>query len=994
MDYGILSHLTSSTVNGIALILIDVAALWLMVLVYFSNPKGIVNKLFVLLSLSFLFWINGGYIFSSQKSPELALLIGRVILGEVVWSFIFLYFFLINFPSREKGSRRTYFLLLALGSITFCITILSGFVVQDVRFTDFGTEPIYGVGSNLYYGIIGFLMFLSIHLIAKKYIHGSIYAKKRVQYFFVGFFLFILFNLIFNVYLPFIRDSIQFWQLGNYSSIFLLTFTAYAIIRYRLMDIRLVITRSILYVLLVFIVASLFTLATFLSGKYLQQEFGVGPIFTTIVASIIIVIGLDPLKNIIARATDRVFYKDKIDYNEVLRTVSQTVNHEIDLDVLIASMTRIVKDELKIERVVLFLPVMRGGGYSGIDDHKSTHRALRIHRRDSLLVYCARQKGPIVTEELSRQIYDMDESRAKTELQTIVTALERLNAQLLVPIFVDEKLAALLLLGNRLSGDVYSKDDLEFFDVIAPEIGTAINKAQLYKEVKDFNVKLRIEVKNATEELQFINIELQERNNFLTALQKMTNIITRSLDLQKVAQTIVDGVSRELHYSGAALFLVDRNEDRLRLNAITQTGRIKEVMRRYPVPKDLFAQSFPLSTIDNFLTRTVQSGHIQVSERLTDFVGKLSESSVIDHIQTDLGIRSAVAVPIVSETEIIGALLYVFNRDRKLLKETDIQMMRSLADQSGIVVRNLRLYQELQDVNEKLKKANDELKQLDQVKSEFMSIASHQLRTPLSGIMGYLSMLVEGDYGAFSKDQMLVLQNILDASRRMIRLVNVFLNITRIEAGRFKLNRTKIEFPALITSVVNELAIPAKQKGIKLTFEKPTEHIPHLWVDQDKFTDVILNLVDNAIKYTEEGSIAVRIRSREKNLRVEVQDTGVGIIKSQAKNLFNKFVRGSGIARIQPDGSGLGLFIAKKIVEAHAGQIWVESEGEGKGSIFIFEIPTVFNQKGASEDPYVPPAVKKVKEGEDGKEEKGRKTPVKEKEETALVGEKNKKAKE
>lgn len=915
-----------------------------------KHSSNLVHISFGLVVLLVALWIFIIFLYSLANSPTYLLLLvntSNALTGFVPSAFLL---FVILFTNHKFTKRYSFLFLLPT---FFLVVSYMNLVVTDVKIED-GEKVINSTflfTLYVYYFLTYFTF--SFFLLIRNARRSQGIKKQQIKYLLLGAMLSVVISGLTNLILPVIGIS-AFTKLGPISTFAFIGFTSYAITRYRLMDIRLVVTRSILYVLLVSIVAGLFTVATVLSGRYLQEEFGIGPIFTTVIASIIIVIGLDPLKNIIARATDKVFYKDKIDYTEVLANVSQTINREIDLDVLIAALTRLVKEELKIERVVLFLPAIRGGGFNGIDDHKSTHRAVRIHRRDPLLTYCARQKGPIVTEELSRQIYDMEESRAKAELQSIAAGLERLNAQLFVPIFVERKLAAILMLGNKLSGDVYSKDDLEFFDVIAPEIGTAMNKAQLYKEVKDFNVKLRIEVKNATEELQLINLELHERNNFLTALQKMTNIITRSLDLQKVTQTIVDGVSQELHYTGAALFLVDRTEDRVRLNAITQTGRIKDVMRRYPIPADLFAQSFSFSSTDNFLTRTVQSGHIQVSERLSDFVGKLLETSVVDRIQTELGIRSAVSVPIVSETEIIGSLLYVFNRDRTFLKETDIQMMRSLADQSGIVVRNLRLYQELQEVNDKLKKANDELKQLDQVKSEFMSIASHQLRTPLSGIMGYLSMLVEGDYGGFSKDQMTVLQNVLDASRRMIRLVNVFLNITRIEAGRFKLNRTKVEFPALITSVANELAVPAKTKGIKLTFEKPTEHIPTLWVDQDKFTDVILNLVDNAIKYTEEGSIAVRIRTHKESLRVEVQDTGVGIIKEQAKNLFNKFVRGSGIARIQPDGSGLGLFIAKKIVEAHAGQIWVESEGEGKGSTFILEIPLALNHKGASEDPYVP----------------------------------------
>lgn len=297
------------------------------------------------------------------------------------------------------------------------------------------------------------------------------------------------------------------------------------------------------------------------------------------------------------------------------------------------------------------------------------------------------------------------------------------------------------------------------------------------------------------------------------------------------------------------------------------------------------------------------------------------------------------AVPIFSEQEIIGTIVFIVQKAKKEISEDEVQMMEALADQMGIVTRNVKLVEELRQTNAELGQANEHLKQLDEAKNEFISIASHQLRTPLTGIMGWLSMIVDGDFGEVDKEKLDILKQVLDASKRMVRLVNLFLNITKIEAGRFTLDQRPTQIEDLIQSEITEVVKLAEEKKLKLEFKKPGRKLPLISIDPDKLKDVVLNLMDNAIKYTEKGKITVAVERLDGEVQVSVKDTGRGIPPADAKRLFAKFVRGSGIAQVQPDGSGLGLYIAKKIVDAHGGQIWVESEGLGKGSTFIFTLP-------------------------------------------------------
>jgi signal transduction histidine kinase len=285
-------------------------------------------------------------------------------------------------------------------------------------------------------------------------------------------------------------------------------------------------------------------------------------------------------------------------------------------------------------------------------------------------------------------------------------------------------------------------------------------------------------------------------------------------------------------------------------------------------------------------------------------------------------------------------------------------MLEMLAPQLSSALFKASLYQEAQLFNIKLQKevekatvnlkiankqledANEHLQDLDKAKSEFMSIASHQLRTPLTGIMGYLSMILEGDYGKVDKNKYKILKEVFEASQRLIRMVNLFLNITRIEAGRFNFFWQESDIYEIINEQVHELLPNAVKKGLKLELAPAPKGLKTIVVDKDKIKDVILNLVDNAIKYTEKGDINVSLLKKNvKEVEIMVKDTGIGINPQEAQKLFEKFTRGDGMARINPNGSGLGLYVARKMVEGHHGKIWVESEGVGKGSEFHVVLP-------------------------------------------------------
>jgi signal transduction histidine kinase len=248
------------------------------------------------------------------------------------------------------------------------------------------------------------------------------------------------------------------------------------------------------------------------------------------------------------------------------------------------------------------------------------------------------------------------------------------------------------------------------------------------------------------------------------------------------------------------------------------------------------------------------------------------------------------------------------------------------------VVREIKLREELEAAYENLKK-------LDRAKSEFISIASHQLRTPLTAIKGYISMILEGSYGKVSDRAKRPIENVYKSAERLIRLVNDLLSMSRIEAGRLEMKLERASLEEIISSVVKELEQEAKNKRIYLKFETPKKPLPKTIIDRDKVRQVFLNIIDNAIRYTTRGGIRVEAEVLEGKIQVIISDTGEGMNQEEIADLFESFSRGKAGSRLWSGGAGLGLYVAKKFIEMHKGKIWAESEGRGRGSTFYIELP-------------------------------------------------------
>jgi signal transduction histidine kinase len=255
------------------------------------------------------------------------------------------------------------------------------------------------------------------------------------------------------------------------------------------------------------------------------------------------------------------------------------------------------------------------------------------------------------------------------------------------------------------------------------------------------------------------------------------------------------------------------------------------------------------------------------------------------------------------------------------------------------VKEEIKRKEELQELTQELAEANQELKRLDAAKSEFISIASHQLRTPLTAIKGYISLVLEGSYGKVTPTLQDVLNKVYVVNNRMGQLVEDLLSISRIESGRVQYNLVATQLEPMVADLVDMFSIMAKSKGLALKMKLPKKSLPKLMIDATKMREVISNLIDNALKYTKEGGVTVTVDGDDRYVAVRVQDTGIGVDPNDSKRLFEKFTRSSETMKLDVSGTGLGLYVGKNFVEAHGGLLSVESEGSGKGSTFIIKLP-------------------------------------------------------
>ena len=314
-----------------------------------------------------------------------------------------------------------------------------------------------------------------------------------------------------------------------------------------------------------------------------------------------------------------------------------------------------------------------------------------------------------------------------------------------------------------------------------------------------------------------------------------------------------------------------------------------------------------------------------------------------------LGLKSYLVVPIVLKGSPAGFLVAGTNPPSPKLEHGDMELISVLASEVGVAIENLQLYEALKksydeleervrDRTRELAKANEELVRLNKMKSDFVSAVSHELRTPLTSIKGYAALVRNGTLGAVSKEQAERLEKINRHTDYLSSLISDLLDIARIESGRVGMTIQPIVIGRLVEAAADLLGPQLKEKELSLQVEIPPD-LPPLKADEGRIQRVLINLLSNAIRFTpNKGTITIHGTRTNAALQVDVTDTGYGMAPEDLSKLFLEFFRADNPVNRERKGTGLGLVLVKRIIEAHGGKIWVASQ-LGKGSTFSFTLP-------------------------------------------------------
>jgi signal transduction histidine kinase len=443
-------------------------------------------------------------------------------------------------------------------------------------------------------------------------------------------------------------------------------------------------------------------------------------------------------------------------------------------------------------------------------------------------------------------------------------------------------------------------------------------------------------IKNFANKYLFVSLY-----NYQETINKLIDELTTYIDLDKIINLIVDTIKETMHLDRADIFLAKTDGDSSEYQVFKIKGH-----------EESNSPSFPQNSV--LIKCLLKNQKILVREELmvlynnsVDEKEKKNLSSISKHMEK---MNISLYSPLVVNKRLIGVIVLGSKISGDPYTKEDLDLLTILSKQASIAIENACQYKQIQEFGETLqerideqtidiKMKNEELGRLLKARTEFLSIASHQLRTPLAAIRGYASMLKGGDYGDLGEEAQKSIEYIYDSSVRMIDLVNNLLNVNRLERGVINLDLKEISIDQIIKECIGDVQSIANSKKLTIKYSNE-EKIPLIKGDYEKIKNALANVINNAVLYTLKGGVEIKSSmNSEKEIKIEIKDTGIGVGKEDINKIFQSFSRGRGGTELYTGGTGLGLYVAKKFIEMHKGKISVYSKGENKGSVFTVVLP-------------------------------------------------------
>jgi signal transduction histidine kinase len=451
----------------------------------------------------------------------------------------------------------------------------------------------------------------------------------------------------------------------------------------------------------------------------------------------------------------------------------------------------------------------------------------------------------------------------------------------------------------RLEVRPFSDKQIELLKTFADQAVIAIENVRLFQELQE---RTRDLVRSVEE---------------LKALGEVGQAVSSTLDLETVLTTIVSRANQLSGTDAGAIFEYDERTADFHLRATQNLDeKIVELVRATPLRRGEGAVGRLADTREPV--------------QIPDILEEGAYRSRLRDLLAGSGYRALLAVPLLREDHIIGGLA-VARKDPGEFRPEVIELLRTFATQSALAIQNARLFREIEDKSRQLAVA-------DRHKSEFLANMSHELRTPLNAIIGFSEVLLEQMFGELNDKQTEYLGDILASGRHLLSLINDILDLSKIEAGRMELELASFDLPTALENAMTLVRERATRHGIALELFLD-ERVDGFVGDERKVKQVLLNLLSNAVKFTPEGGrVKLTATLADGAIEISVSDTGIGIAPEDQERIFEEFRQVGASASSMHEGTGLGLTLARKFVELHGGQIWVNSE-VGRGSVFTFTLP-------------------------------------------------------
>jgi len=446
------------------------------------------------------------------------------------------------------------------------------------------------------------------------------------------------------------------------------------------------------------------------------------------------------------------------------------------------------------------------------------------------------------------------------------------------PLIAKGKVVGAISLSYK-SRRTFSKDDLDLLASIGSQIGVAIQNATLFSD-------------------------LERHHKMLETLYSIESVVSRSLDLEEIFDVALSKTLDVTDTEAGTLYSLDG--EILRLKAIKGLSSEFE---------------------EKALIRKIGDGipgiSAQLKKAITMDISQFPSPLLLPYVRKE-GLVSFIGTPLLSKGNVVGAMA-LGTKKKRIFTQDDLDLLLSIGNVIGIAVENASLYGASKENLQKLQKAYEELQTLDKMKEEFISVVSHELKTPLISIKGYGELLYDEKLKGRLDEQKKSLEAIIRNADRLTRLIDSIMFISRLQAGKIEFHLEPLDVDEIVRMCVSDFKSMMDKKQI--TFEKDIPKISRVLGDKDKFVEVITNLLDNAIKFTPDGGkISIKVWDEALNVHLTVSDNGIGIPADIIPKLFTRFYQVDASTARKYSGAGLGLYITKNIIDAFRGKIWIESE--------------------------------------------------------------------